>query len=103
MRIEIAADSAIEAATFDSGSWPGGKSLPVQLGHAVLLARDGPDLPVGRDALQDFAYSVLKKSQHAALNRFDQHGGRASPRLNELLDLLRSDQQLMERHSSFES
>jgi hypothetical protein len=47
--------------------------------HPSLLRRDCAYLPVGRQTLDDFAYSIPKQRLHAALNGCVEHVGGSGP------------------------
>ena len=47
--------------------------------HPSLLRRDRAYLPVGRQALDDFAYSITKQRLHAALNGYVEHVDGSGP------------------------
>ena len=69
----------------------------------MLLRCDGAHLPVGRQALNDFAYAVAKQRLHAAMNGCVEHVGRSRFGLNELLDGMSSHQEFMQRNTAFEA
>ena len=56
-----------------------------------------------RETLKDLLYPISKESYHAALRGLCEHVSRPCPRLNQLFDLLGRNQQLLQRHPSFEA
>ena len=47
--------------------------------HTSLLRRDRAYLPVSRQALDDFAYTITEQRLHAALNGCVEHVGGSGP------------------------
>jgi hypothetical protein len=63
----------------------------------------GTNLPIGSGTFEDFLNPVLKERHHTFTPRDISHLRRPGPRLNTPLYLVGTDQQLMQRHSAFES
>jgi hypothetical protein len=66
----------------------------------TLLRGHSAHLSIGREALKDFPNAIANQRLHAVTNRRAEHVGGSGSRLNQLLDVVGSNQQLMERDAT---